>query len=112
VDVVWTSLNYHDLHNPGPFGGADIGSFNKAVFAALKPGGTFVVIDHAAAAGTGLTQTGTLHRIDPATAKNEILAAGFTFVRQSDALHRPNDDYTAHSTDKDDQFIFVFRKPR
>jgi hypothetical protein len=33
-------------------------------------------------------------------------------VRQSDALHRPNDDYTAHSTDKDDQFIFVFRKPR
>jgi len=111
VDVVWTSLNYHDLHNPGPFGAGDIPGFNKAVFDALKPGGSFVVIDHAAMAGAGLTQTGTLHRIDPATAKSEILQAGFTFAGQSDALLRPNDDYTAHSTDKDDQFTFRFRKP-
>jgi len=111
VDVVWTSLNYHDLHNPGPFGAGDIPGFNKAVLAALKPGGSFVVIDHAAVAGTGLSQTGTLHRIDPTTAKSEILQAGFTFAGQSDVLHRPNDDYTAHSTDKDDQFIFRFRKP-
>jgi predicted methyltransferase len=111
VDVVWTSLNYHDLHNPGPFGAGDIPGFNKAVLAALKPGGSFIVIDHAAKAGAGLTQTGTLHRIDPDTAKAEILAGGFTFAGQSDALHRPNDDYTAHSTDKDDQFIFKFRKP-
>ena len=112
VDVVWTSLNYHDLHNPGPFGAGDIPGFNKAVLAALKPGGSFIVIDHATVAGAGLTQTGTLHRIDPLTAKSEIMQAGFTFAGQSDALHRPNDDYTAHSTDKDDQFIFRFRKPR
>jgi predicted methyltransferase len=107
---VWTSLNYHDLHNPGPFGVGDIMSFNKAVLAALKPGGTFFVIDHAGAAGTGVTQTRTLHRIEPAAAKAEILQAGFTFVGQSDAIYRPNDDYSAHSTDKDDQFIFRFRK--
>ena len=112
VDVVWTSLNYHDLHNPGPFGAGDIGGFNKAVFAALKPGGTFLVIDHASAPGSGLTQTAKLHRIDPDTVKSEVLAAGFTFAGSSDALKKADDDYTAHSTDKDTQFIFRFTKPR
>lgn len=110
VVLVWTSLNYRDLHNPGPFGAGDIPDFNKAVLAALKPGGSFIVIDHAAVAGAGLTQTGTLHRIDPTTAKSEILQAGLTFAGQSDALHRPNDDYAAHSAYKDGQFIFRFRK--
>jgi predicted methyltransferase len=112
VDVVWTSLNYHDLHNPGPFGAGDIAGFNKAVFAALKPGGTFLVIDHASAPGSGLTQTAKLHRIDPDTVKSEVLAAGFTFAGSSDALKKADDDYTAHSTDKDTQFIFRFTKPR
>lgn len=112
VDVVWTSLNYHDLHNPGPFGAGDIAGFNKAVFAALKPGGTFLVIDHAAAPGSGLTQTAKLHRIDPETVKSEVTAAGFTFAGSSDALKKADDDYTSHSTDKDTQFIFRFTKPR
>jgi len=111
VDAVWTSLNYHDLHNPGPFGAGDVPGFNRAVLAALKPGGSFIVIDHAGAVGSGVTQTGTLHRIEPAAAKAEIIQAGFTFIGQSDAIHHPNDDYTAHSTDKDDQFIFRFQKP-
>jgi predicted methyltransferase len=112
VDVVWTSLNYHDLHNPGPFGAGDIAGFNKAVFTALKPGGTFLVIDHASAPGSGLTQTAKLHRIDPKTVKSEVLAAGFTFAGSSDALKKADDDCTAHSTDKDTQFIFRFTKPR
>ena len=111
VDMVFTALNYHDLHNPGPFGAGDIAAFNKAVFAALKPGGSFIVIDHAAAPGSGLTQTGKLHRIDPETVKSEVQAAGFTFVGSSDALKKADDDYTAHSTDKDTQFIFRFHKP-
>lgn len=112
VDVVWTSLNYHDLHNPGPFGAGDIAGFNKAVFAALKPGVTFLVIDHASAPGSGLTQTAKLHRIDPDTVKSEVLAVGFTFAGSSDALKKADDDYTSHSTDKDTQFIFRFTKPR
>ena len=111
VDVVWTTLNYHDLHNPGPFGAGDINGFNKEVFNALKPGGVFFVVDHASQKGKGTTETGTLHRIEPDAAKTEILKAGFAFVGESKALNRPNDDYTAHSTDKDDQFIFLFRKP-
>jgi predicted methyltransferase len=112
VDVVWTSLNYHDLHNPGPFGAGDIAGFNKAVFAALKPGGTFLVIDHASAPGSGLTQTAKLHRIDPDVVKSEVLAAGFTFAGSSDILKRTDDDYSTRSNDKDSQFIFRFTKPR
>ena len=111
VDVVWTSDNYHDLHNPGPFGASDIAGFNKAAFAALKPGGTFIVIDHAASPGTGFTQTGTLHRADPEAVKKEVEAAGFTFVAASDVLHRAKDDFTVKSTDADEQFTFKFRKP-
>jgi predicted methyltransferase len=64
VDVVWTSDNYHDLHN-SPGGVADIDAFNKSAFAVLKPGGIFFVIDHVGAPGTGFSQTSTLHRIDP-----------------------------------------------
>jgi predicted methyltransferase len=111
VDVVWTSDNYHDLHN-SPGGVADIDAFNKSVFAVLKPGGTFFVIDHAGAPGTSFSQTKTLHRIEPQTVKDEVQKAGFVFDGQSDALHRANDDFTAHSTFKDEQFIFRFHKPK
>ena len=112
VDMVWTSDNYHDLHNPGPVGAQDIDAFNKAVFAALKPGGIFFVIDHKGAPGTGVSQTSSLHRVDHAAVKEEVQKAGFVFEGESDALRRPNEDFTAHSTFKDEQFIFRFRKPK
>ncbi|MDB5458103.1 MAG: hypothetical protein JWP92_3688, partial [Caulobacter sp.] len=83
LDVVWTSENYHDLHNSPT---ADIAAFNKAVFAALKPGGVFFVEDHNAAAGSPVDVTSTLHRIEVATAKREILAAGFKLEGESDVL--------------------------
>ena len=53
--------------------------FNKAVFGALKPGGVYVVVDHVAADGAGLTATATLHRIDPASVRAEVEAAGFVY---------------------------------
>jgi predicted methyltransferase len=113
VDLVWTSLNYHDLHN---FPGVDLAAFNKMVFDSLKPGGLYVVLDHAAAAGSGARDTSTLHRIDPATVKSEVLAAGFVFVSSSDLLKQADDDHTAPVSDaairgKTDQFILKFRKP-
>jgi predicted methyltransferase len=115
ADVIWTSQNYHDLHDPftGP---VDIARFNKAVYAALKPGGTYIVLDHAAQAGSGLRDTNTLHRIDPAVVKKEVLAAGFKFVGESNVLRNPKDDHTKRVFDKSirghtDQFIFKFRKP-
>jgi predicted methyltransferase len=113
VDVVWTSDNYHDVHNRP---NADLMAFNKNAFDALEPGGTYIVIDHAAAAGSGLRDTSTLHRIDPEVVKSEVTAAGFTFAGQSDALHNPGDPHTAGVRDpsvrgKTDQFVFKFRKP-
>lgn len=111
VDVVWTSQNYHDLHNPGPFHADDIAAFNKSVFDALKPGGVFLVIDYVAAPGTGFTQSPTLHRADPEAAKAEIIKAGFVFEGESKVLARPGDSHTARAREQDDQFIFRFRKP-
>jgi predicted methyltransferase len=69
ADIFWTSLNYHDLHN---FEGSDLLVINKAIFASLKPGGTYLVIDHADAPGTGTSNTNTLHRIDVAAVKKEV----------------------------------------
>jgi predicted methyltransferase len=112
VDMVWTTDNYHDFHNAIP----DMAAFDKAVFDVLKPGGIFLVEDHAAAGGAGATVTSTLHRIDPATVRQEVTAAGFKLVRTSDVLANPADDHTKLNRDTDirgktDRFIFVFQKP-
>ena len=117
LDLVWTSENYHDFHNAPPGAPpADIAAFNKAVFDALKPGGVFLVEDHAAAGGAGTTTTGTLHRIDPAAVKAEITAAGFVLEAQSAALSNPADPHTAPVFDASikghtDKLLFKFRKP-
>ncbi|MGH8271209.1 MAG: class I SAM-dependent methyltransferase [Gammaproteobacteria bacterium] len=115
VDLVFTSQNYHDYHDPF-MGPVDMASFDKQVFAALKPGGLFVVIDHVAPAGSGISDTNTLHRIDPAVVKKEVEAAGFVFDGESNALRNPADPHTATVFDKSirghtDQFIYRFRKP-
>jgi predicted methyltransferase len=116
ADIVFTSQNYHDY--PDPFmGPVDPAVLNKAVFDALKPGGVFVVIDHAAAAGSGMRDTNTLHRIDPATVKAQVVAAGFRFEGESTLLANPADDHTAKVFDpairgRTDQFVYKFRKPR
>jgi len=115
VDLVWTVQNYHDLPNGGR-GEAALNAFNAAVFKALKPGGTYVVIDHVAPAGSGLSDTETLHRIDQAIVKKEVLAAGFTFAGESKALANPKDDHTLKVFDAKirgvtDQFVYKFRKP-
>jgi predicted methyltransferase len=115
VDLVWTVQNYHDLPNSDR-GEAALTAFNAAVFKALKPGGTYVVIDHAAAAGSGLRDTGTLHRIDPVIVKKEVLAAGFVFAGESTALANAKDDHSLKVFDPairgtTDQFVYKFRKP-
>lgn len=116
ADVVWTSQNYHDLHDTftGP---VDLAVANKAVFAALKPGGVFIVLDHAAQKGSGLRDTDTLHRIDPASVKSEVTAAGFKFAGESNVLRNPQDPHDKLVFDpsirgKTDQFIYKFRKPK
>ena len=115
VDVVFTSQNYHDY--PDKFmGKLDPVVFDKQVFDALKPGGLFVVIDHTAEAGSGMRDTDTLHRIDPAIVKKQAAAAGFTFDGESDALRNTADTHKLKVFDKSirghtDQFVYRFRKP-
>lgn len=115
VDLVWTVENYHDIPNKGA-GEAALTAFNAAVFKALKPGGVYVVVDHVAPAGSGLTSTETTHRIDPAIVRKQVLAAGFVFVGESKALSNPKDDHTLKVFDPairghTDQFVYKFRKP-
>lgn len=115
LDLVWTAQNYHDMHDTF-FAPADLAKVNKAIFAALKPGGVYLVLDHADAAGKGLSDTETLHRIDPATVKTEVTAAGFVLKAKSDLLRNPADDHSLKVFDPairghTDQFIFKFRKP-
>ena len=114
VDVVWTSLNYHDFHNIPDL---DVVAIDKNIFNALKPGGVFVVIDHTAEKGSGFRDTSTLHRIDPEAVKKEVESAGFKFEGQSEVLRNPNDPHTAKVSEpgirgKTDQFMLKFRKPR
>ncbi|MDR2991896.1 MAG: methyltransferase [Burkholderiaceae bacterium] len=114
VDVAWTSDNYHDIHNI--LTSAEMQDFNRRVFEALKPGGMYIVLDHAAAAGHGASDTKTMHRIDPETVKAEVTAAGFKLAGSSDALRNPDDPHTAPIFDasvrgRTDQFILKFVKP-
>jgi predicted methyltransferase len=114
VDLVWTSRNYHDFHNVPNL---DVGAIDKAVFNALKPGGVFIVLDHAAEKGSGFRDTSTLHRVDPEAVKQEVTAAGFKFEGQSEVLRNANDPHTekvfeASVKGKTDQFILKFRKPK
>jgi predicted methyltransferase len=115
VDLFWLSQNYHDLHDPF-MGPANIPKFNKAVYAALRPGGRLIVIDHAADEGAPENVTDTKHRISPSVAKREIEAAGFHWDGCSDVLANPADRHAqsvfAHGTRyHTDRFIFRFRKP-
>ena len=114
ADVVFTAQNYHDLHNDHvpPDTAAQV---DKAVYAALKPGGVFLVEDHVAASGAGAGQASTLHRIEPAYARKEIEASGLVFAGSSPVVANPADPHTVVVFDpsirgRTDQFVFRFRK--
>lgn len=113
VDVVWTSRNYHDFQNAP---GADMVAFNRRVLAALKPGGIYIVLDHAAAADAPENVTSTLHRAKEATVRQQVEAAGFRFVASGTVLNNPADDKTKRVMEQDvrgqtEQFVLKFQKP-
>lgn len=117
LDVVFTAQNYHDMaiteYNLG-----DRNAMNHTAFAALKPGGIYIVIDHSAVDGSPV-QTGgdaVIHRVDQATVRREVEAAGFVFDAEGDFLRNPADPRTASVFDPairghTDQFAMRFRKP-
>ncbi len=114
VDMVWTSDNYHDIY--GFLGPDQAAAADAAIFRSLKPGGVFMVIDHASVPGASETAPATLHRIDPETVKTQIETAGFQLEAESSILKNPADPHTEMVFAPDirghtDQFVFKFRKP-
>ncbi|HXS79678.1 MAG TPA: methyltransferase [Gammaproteobacteria bacterium] len=116
LDVVIFVQFYHDLKRPNAAESVDTTDMNKKILAALKPGGIFLVVDHVADAGSGWRDSSTLHRIDPATIKSEVTAAGFELVQDSPLLKNPADDHKQNMRAEGlrghtDQAVLVFRKP-
>lgn len=117
VDLVWTTLNYHDFKNSKlPTGDAAL-AYDKEAYRVLKPGGTYLIVDHEAAPGSGATQTSTLHRIEDSVVRKEVEGAGFKLDSESNLLRNPADNHTVKVVDasirgKTDQFILKFRKRR
>jgi len=115
LDLIFTAQNYHDLHLAAfPEDTAD--KVNAAAYRALKPGGLYVIIDHAAATGAGPYAPDTLHRIDVDQVRREVEAAGFVLDGSSDLLVRTDDPLTANVFDPSirghtSQFMLRFRKP-
>jgi predicted methyltransferase len=115
IDLFWIAQNYHDLHDKF-LGPQDIAAFNAKVFAALKPGGIYAVLDHSALASAPDDVTETLHRIQRDRVIREVTAAGFELTGESTLLANPADPrdkgvFDASIRGKTDQFLLKFRKP-
>jgi predicted methyltransferase len=114
---VWLHLFYHDLHTAlMQASGATASEFNRVVHERLKPGGFYVIVDHAAMTGAGTGDAQTLHRIDPASVREEIEAAGFVLDGQSSILANKDDPHSIKVFDpsikgETDRFAFRFVKP-
>lgn len=116
VDSVLCVLFYHDLQRDNEADSVDTADMNARIFAALRSGGTYLIVDHNAEAGSGWRDGTTLHRMEAATIREEVEAAGFELVEESDLLANPADDHTLGMRDpairgQTDRTVFVFRKP-
>jgi predicted methyltransferase len=116
ADLFWITQNYHDL-KIAQFGAVDMAAFNRAVFAALKPGGVYFILDHQANPGKTLEQIAKLHRIEKSQVIAEVTAAGFKLAGEGAFLHRAGDDHTKSIFDKaiqgnTDQYALKFVKPK
>jgi len=110
LDLVTLMFNYHDLG----WIGADRARMNRAVFAALKSGGMYVIADHSGRPGTGISESGTLHRVEEALVRREVEAAGFRLAAEGNFLRNPNDPRdrnTPEPPQPKDEFVLKFVKP-
>jgi predicted methyltransferase len=111
LDLVTLVLNYHDIS----YLPVDRDAMNRRIFAALKPGGRYVVVDHSAQPGTGVSAAKTLHRIDEAVVVAEVKRAGFVLDREAAFMRNPADRRDEHSgrmKEPSDKFVLRFVKPR
>ncbi len=110
LDLVTLMFNYHDFGAMG----VDRARLNAAVFAALKPGGLYVVADHAGRPGTGISESATLHRVEEALVRREVEAAGFRLAAAGEFLRNPADPRDRETPDPPqpkDEFVLKFVKP-
>jgi predicted methyltransferase len=110
LDLVTLMFNYHDFGHLG----VDRAQMNRAVFQALKPGGAYVIADHSGRAGTGISESGTLHRVEEAFVVREVEAAGFRLVARGDFLRNPADPRDRNTPEPampKDEFVLRFVKP-
>jgi predicted methyltransferase len=113
LDAVYNILYYHDLKSQD----VDPAALNAKIFAALKPGGVYFVVDHRAEDGSGWRDSGTIHRIGKEVILQEVTAAGFELAQDSDLLANPADDkskmvFAPGTRGSTDQTVLVFRKPQ
>jgi len=119
VDMIFTHLVFHDLYWESErfqFPRLDEEAVLANWFAAVRPGGHVIVVDHVGPAGDTREVTANLHRINPATVVDAMQAAGFVLVDQSDMLRRSDDDMTKNVFDesvrgKTDRFMMKFQRP-
>jgi predicted methyltransferase len=116
ADVFWITQNYHDL-KIAKYGAVDLAAFNRQVFAALKPGGVYFILDHEARPGITPEQIAELHRVEKAVVIAEVTAAGFRLAGEGKFLNRAGDDHSKAIFDpairgKTDQYALKFVKPR
>jgi predicted methyltransferase len=110
LDLVTLVNNYHDIS----YLPVDRKAMNAKIFAALKPGGRYVVMDHSAKPGTGITAGKTLHRIDEQFVRDEVIQAGFKLDGSGDFLRNREDTREESSGDgkiATDKFVLRFVKP-
>lgn len=114
LDVVFMGQEYHDFHIDRF--NTNVAEMNRRVFAALRPGGVYVILDHSGRPGTGNSEVSTLHRIEGAFLRREVEAAGFVFEGETRVLANPDDPLDISVFDeairgRTDQFVYRFRKP-
>ena len=110
LDLATLMFNYHDLGHLG----VDRTRMNAAVFRALRPGGHYVIADHSGRPGTGISESGTLHRVEEAFVRREVEAAGFRLVASGDFLRNPADPRDRNvpvPPQPKDEFVLKFVKP-
>jgi predicted methyltransferase len=117
LDAVIIIMSYHDLyHTAEGWPAIDVDDFMGQIARALKPGGRFLLVDHAAAEGTGKESAQQLHRIEESFVRRDVARFGLEFVAANEALRNPADDHsvTAFAPEvrgKTDRFVLLFRKP-
>jgi predicted methyltransferase len=116
ANVVWTSQNFHDYlcRFMGP---VDMRRLSRVILNSMRPGGVFVVIDHAAQEGSGIRFTESTHRVDPQLVTSLVLDGGFKFDGESSVLRNPADTHTLLVFNplirgQTDQFALRFRAPQ